>query len=119
MTETKYHSGEGRCDDPLCANDCHRTSAEVIGDSRDRNAVTATTYDIAYVYVGEGDSRMRLQREKWEGHDWGWTATAEWIAGMARGAVFRSWHEMMAYALQRQALTPAEYHAAYELLEAK
>lgn len=29
-TEAAYHSGEGRCDDPQCGNDCQRPSAEPI-----------------------------------------------------------------------------------------
>jgi len=91
----------------------------MIDDSRNLNAVTAEPSGIIYIYVGEGNNRTRLQREKWEGHVWGWSATTDLIPGMGRGAVFGSWHEMMAYVFQRQALTPAEYQAAYEMREAK
>ena len=83
------------------------------------NAMTVEPSGMIYVYVGEGPHRTRLQREKWEGHVCGWTATTEFFAGMSRGATFGSWHEMMAYVFQRQALTPAEYQAAYEMREAK
>lgn len=118
MTETKCHSGEGHCDDPACGNDCHRSSAEVIDDLSNQNSMTVEPSGIMYVYVGEGNHLTRLQREKWEGHVWGWTAATEFFAGISRGAVFGSWHEMMAYVLQRQALTPAEYQAAHEMREA-
>lgn len=86
---------------------------------RDINAITVEPSGVIYVYVGEDGRRMRLQREKWDGYVWGWSATDAPMAGLTRGCVFGHWHQMMAYVLQEQALTPAEYKVAYEMREAK
>ena len=83
----------------------------------DINTPTVAPSGIKYVYVGSPERRMRLRHEPW-GLGWVWSAN-ESHGGVGRGAVFAHWHEMMAYALQRQELTPAEYQAAYDIREVK
>lgn len=88
-------------------------------EGESNNPVTVEPSGIMYVYVGGNHCRMCLRREKWDNGTYGWSATKAWDEGIAIGNVFGHWHEMMAYVFQRQALTPAEYQAAYEMLEAK
>ena len=80
-------------------------------------AVVAFPSGIAYVYVGNEPRRMRFMREPLP-LGYSWSVHEDFIGGTYRGSVFKHWHEMMAYALERQALTPAEYQAAYEMREA-
>jgi hypothetical protein len=86
-----------------------------IGEVKDGDAHTIAFIQVDSgligIEVGKPERRMRLRREPWGS---GWSAT-ESFAGIGRGMVFNHWHEMMAYALERQALTPAEYQAAYEM----
>lgn len=87
-------------------------------DTRNLAAVEVAPSGIAYVYVGNELRRMRLKREPLP-LGYSWSVHEDFIGGTYRGCVFESWHQMMAYALERQALTPAEYKAAYEMQEVK
>jgi hypothetical protein len=87
-------------------------------DTRNLAAVEVAPSGIAYVYVGEGRNRMCLTRDPCQ-LGWLWSATVQWSGEISTGSFFGHWHQMMAYALERQALTPAEYKAAYEMREAE
>ena len=87
-------------------------------ETRNLAAIEATPSGIVYIFVGEAPRRMRLMREPWQ-LGWGWSVAEDFIGGTHRGCMFGHWHQMMAYALDRQALTPAEYKAAYEMQEVK
>lgn len=87
-------------------------------DTSNLAAVEVAPSGIAYVYVGEGPNRMRLMREPSQ-LGWKWLVVEYFSDGTHSRYAFLHWHQMMAYALDRQALTPTEYKAAYEIREAQ